>query len=144
MSSIEVSVPSSASVKITLELLQFNVGGRVYSVEVDRDGFPRLVDEAEEYRELEALERRIAAPRRRPNPARRGKPWTSVEEAVLRDGFAAGDEIPVLAKQVDRSTGAVRARLVKLGLLDEAAAGLRYPVNKPTAGSTIDDADPDV
>ncbi len=137
MSNIEVSVPSSASLMIQLEVLQFRVGGRLYSVEVDRDGFPRLLDEELEYQRFaEEMDRRMEEPRerrRRPSPARRGKPWTSVEEELLRDGFTAGEEMSVMAKQVDRSSGAVRARLVKLGLLDEAAAGLRYPVSREDA-----------
>ena len=47
-----------------------------------------------------------------------------------------------MAKQVDRSGGAVRARLVKLGLLDEAAAGLRYPISREDA--PVDGSEPDV
>jgi hypothetical protein len=64
----------------------------------------------------------------RPGPARRGRPWSEEEEGALRDGFGRGESPEALAKGTGRTAGAVRARLVKLGLLDAAEAGLRYPL----------------
>jgi hypothetical protein len=59
---------------------------------------------------------------------RRGSAWSEEEEEAIRASFAAGDSVPDLAERLGRSAGAVRARLVRLGLLSEEEAGLRYPV----------------
>ena len=61
--------------------------------------------------------------------ARAGQPWTVEEEARLAAAHAAGKSVKECARVVQRSAAAVTARLVKLGLVDEAEAkGLRYPV----------------
>lgn len=62
-------------------------------------------------------------------PSNSGKPWTVEEEARLAAGHAAGQSPRELAAMTRRSRGAVKARLVKLGLIDASEAGsLRYRV----------------
>ncbi len=73
---------------------------------------------------------------RHPAPANRGRPWTDAEHASLADAFAEGTAPVDIARSMGRTRGAVLARLVRLGLLDEAEAGLRYPASRsPTAPS---------
>lgn len=63
----------------------------------------------------------------RPGPANRGKPWSPADDERVSTGFQAGIEPAGIAREVGRTRGAVVARLVRLGLMEEAAAGLRYP-----------------
>jgi hypothetical protein len=105
--------------------VHWRVGARHFSLTVDAEGVPHLdpplSDDAAPG---------LPAPAARPGPARRGRAWTEDEEARLRVGFTAGEEPKALASELGRTPGAVRARLVVLGLLDEAEAGLRYPVQR--------------
>ena len=66
-------------------------------------------------------------------PARRGQPWTTDEEIRVASAFRAGDGVSEIARATGRSRGAVAARLVALGLLDEAEAHLRYPRRRAEA-----------
>ena len=47
------------------------------------------------------------------------KPWTAGQDEELKDFFANDMGLAELAKTFGRKTGAIRSRLVKLGLLDE-------------------------
>ena len=53
-------------------------------------------------------------------PAKAGKPWDEAEDVRLRQGFAADPGIAMLARAHERTDGAVRSRLEKLGLLAPA------------------------
>ena len=64
---------------------------------------------------------------RPPGPANRGRPWTSQDEERACAAFDSGDDPADISKALGRTRGAVLARLVRLGLLDEEEAGLRYP-----------------
>jgi hypothetical protein len=52
-------------------------------------------------------------------PPRQGKSWTVEEDGQLYDGFVGGQPIDTLAAAHKRSAGAIRARLVRLGLIDQ-------------------------
>ena len=45
-------------------------------------------------------------------------PWTDEDDDALRTGFEDGTKIAHLAKEFGRQPGAIRARLIKLGLID--------------------------
>jgi hypothetical protein len=47
--------------------------------------------------------------------------------------FGAGDDPADIALALGRSRGAVMARLVRLGCLDEAEVELRFPPGRPAA-----------
>ena len=80
----------------------------------------------------------------RPGPTNRGKPWTADEEARAHAAWAAGDDAADIGRALGRSRGAVMARLVRLGLVDEAEAGLRYPAQGAGgAGSSGPPAEPE-
>lgn len=67
----------------------------------------------------------VAAPRGpKPHPTRSGRPWTGDEDERLGAGFDEGQSVAQLSRSLERSTKAVRLRLVKLGRLspDEAPA----------------------
>ncbi len=49
-------------------------------------------------------------------------PWTDDDDDALRTGFESGTKIAHLAKEFSRKPGAIRARLVKLGLIDGASS----------------------
>ncbi|MCB2228527.1 MAG: hypothetical protein KQH53_17760 [Desulfarculaceae bacterium] len=51
-------------------------------------------------------------------PANQGKPWSEVEDAELTQAFRRGDKIKDMAAAHQRSSGGIRSRLVKLGLID--------------------------
>ncbi len=59
--------------------------------------------------------------------SRRGKVWTAEEEERVRAGWTAGDDAAEIGRELKRSRAAVTARLVLLGLMDEAEANLRWP-----------------
>jgi len=44
-------------------------------------------------------------------------PWTAEDEAKLKGAFLAGDELKILASTFRRKPGAIRSRLMKLGLV---------------------------
>ena len=52
-------------------------------------------------------------------PSRAGKPWDEDEDDVLRDEFNSGKSIKDMSEDHSRTKGAIQARLVKLGLMDE-------------------------
>lgn len=47
------------------------------------------------------------------------RPWTEGQDEELRDFFASGQNVEELAKTFGRKTGAIRMRLVKLGMMEE-------------------------
>ena len=51
--------------------------------------------------------------------ARQGKAWSAEEDRHLYDAFAGGDLIDTLSTTHKRSAGGIRARLSRLGLIDE-------------------------
>ncbi|MSQ01384.1 MAG: hypothetical protein EXR71_05750 [Myxococcales bacterium] len=59
--------------------------------------------------------------------SRHGKAWTAEEEDRVRSFWEAGGDPAEIGRALGRSRGAVSARLVRLGLLDEADANLRWP-----------------
>ena len=52
-------------------------------------------------------------------PAKAYQRWTEDEEKKLREGFKNGRTFKQLAKEHGRTRGAIRSRLVKLGLIDD-------------------------
>jgi hypothetical protein len=50
---------------------------------------------------------------------RQGKAWSVDEDRRLYDGFVGGQSTTALASVNERSAGGIRARLVRLGLVDE-------------------------
>jgi len=141
-------------------VLSWRAGGVSHTLTVDADGVPRLLSGGA------AEEPRAAAPSRRrkrtgeepapdaeeappaapvdPARARRGKPWTTDEEAYIRAGFEAAEPPAALGRRIGRSAGAVTARLVVLGLLSAEEAGLRYPVvaRGGAADASVSEASP--
>ena len=68
----------------------------------------------------EALARRATLERRRKHQATNtGQPWTTEEESSLLEDYEKGVTIPELARLFQRSPLAVRARLVKLGKIED-------------------------
>jgi len=57
-------------------------------------------------------------------PGQAGKAWSDEEDTHLWDGFAARTSATDLGETHGRTPGAIRARLVKLGLITERDA---YP-----------------
>ena len=55
-----------------------------------------------------------------------GKPWTAQHDEELRALFESGNTVADLALYFQRTANAVRARLVKLGLLDPQAFRSRF------------------
>jgi DNA helicase-2/ATP-dependent DNA helicase PcrA len=55
-------------------------------------------------------------------PLRQGVAWSEGEDERLRAGFQAGRRTAALASEHQRSRGAIRSRLVKLGLVEREAA----------------------
>ena len=53
------------------------------------------------------------------SPKRRGFPWTSKEEHEVANLFSNGVEIKDIANRHERSITAIKARLNKIGLIDE-------------------------
>jgi hypothetical protein len=119
---------------MSIELLEvsWRVGADRFSFVLTPDGTPHLTGPG--VRELTEA----AEPTARPaptGPARRGKAWSDDEEAQLRARFTQGGTPGAIATALGRTSGSVRARLVRLGLLDEEAAGLRYPVARGAAAA---------
>jgi hypothetical protein len=57
-------------------------------------------------------------------PRNAGRPWSDEDDATLASGFDAGETIGALAARLERTRGAINARLVKLGKI-EPPPGLR-------------------
>ena len=55
----------------------------------------------------------------KPKPARAGQAWDDPEDQRLTAAFESGTAVAELARQHRRSKGSIRARLVRLGLVDE-------------------------
>lgn len=83
-----------------------------------------------EPRAREALQEAIGIVKERARrPRNSGSKWRVEDEARLAAGHASGKEVPELAHLLGRTPMSVRARLVRLGLLDREEAGnLRYAV----------------
>ena len=65
----------------------------------------------------EALRR--AEQRQRPQPEHAGKAWESEEEKLVAEAFDDGMSIAAIARNHGRTAGAIRARLIRLGKLQE-------------------------
>jgi DNA helicase-2/ATP-dependent DNA helicase PcrA len=52
-------------------------------------------------------------------PVRHGLSWSADEDDRLRAAFRAGDAITAIASALERKTGAITARLIRLGLISE-------------------------
>ena len=67
-----------------------------------------------------------SSPRRTPagGPRNAGRPWSSEDDDALASGFDAGETIGAMATRLERTRGAISARLVKLGKI-EPPPGLR-------------------
>lgn len=132
---------------MSIELLEvsWRVGADRFSFVLTPDGTPHLsgpgVAELLEPAEPSDAPARTAPART--GPARRGKAWSEAEEAQLRERFTHGDAPADIGAALGRTSGAVRARLVRMGLLDEEAAGLRYPVPRGAASSGEPVGDPE-
>jgi len=50
---------------------------------------------------------------------KQGQPWTTEEDSLLLKHFNEGKKITELAKLHGRSYGAIKARLIKLGMLEK-------------------------
>ncbi len=57
-------------------------------------------------------------------PRNAGRPWSTDDDVALASGFDAGETIGALAARLERTRGAINARLVKLGKI-EPPPGLR-------------------
>ena len=97
--------------------ISWRIGDRHFTIQLDPDGSPSVAGAP-----LQETERRLS------RNGRRGQLWTEEEEGRVRAAHAAGVEAGELAQQLGRSPGAVRARLVWLGLVDPETETLRYPV----------------
>ena len=51
-------------------------------------------------------------------PAHAGLPWTEIEDKQLASAFDAGAAVGDLATEHQRTEGAIKARLIRLGKLD--------------------------
>ena len=70
---------------------------------------------------IQALDNRIkAAVRRASLPSKAGAPWDESEAQLVLQAYEAGDSIKVIAEQQQRTEGAIRSRLVKLGISELA------------------------
>jgi hypothetical protein len=57
-------------------------------------------------------------------PRHAGRPWSPEDDATLASGFDAGERIGALAARLERTRGAITARLVRLGKIEQPP-GLR-------------------
>ena len=78
----------------------------------------------------------LSPARRAGGPTNRGQPWAAAMEERMATAFGAGDDPQEIALALGRTRGAVLARLVRLGLMDEATAGLRYPARPAPRAET--------
>jgi LmbE family N-acetylglucosaminyl deacetylase len=71
------------------------------------------------YAAIKALEHQREANRRQKDlPANAGNPWTEEEEQRLVAGYDDGTSIKDLAAKHQRTEGAIKARLARLGKID--------------------------
>ena len=71
---------------------------------------------------------------------RKGRPWTDNEETRVLLAFDAGDGVADIARALGRSRAGVLARLAKLGRVDAAEVGLRYPIARAEVARAVDAA----
>lgn len=71
-----------------------------------------------------AIASSVEANRQSAGPRNAGRPWSTDDDTTLANGFDAGEAIGALAVQLERTRGAINARLVKLGKI-EPPPGLR-------------------
>jgi len=67
-----------------------------------------------------------------PTKPRAGGKWTPEEEQRLRDTFHARKPIPEIARDHGRTTGAITARLLKLGLIEDTPSNRAGQGNRPS------------
>ena len=58
-------------------------------------------------------------------PVRAGVPWTSIEDARLLQAWREGQTVAQIAKEHQRTTAGIEARLERHGKLTDTAAGIR-------------------
>jgi hypothetical protein len=74
----------------------------------------------------QALDRSVVSGAKgRPRAEHAGRPWSEDEDRELADAHDAGTSVEELAAQLKRSTGAIRARLVKLGKIPATESRFR-------------------
>ena len=61
------------------------------------------------------------APRQRTAPVRAGAKWTDEEDQAVAEAFSGGIKISQIARDHGRTSGSIRARLIRLGLIEETA-----------------------
>ena len=66
----------------------------------------------------EALQAQTASNSQSSELSRQGQPWSEAEDQQLRNSYARPKSTQQLAKEHGRSCGAIKARLVRLGLCD--------------------------
>lgn len=71
-----------------------------------------------------------------PNKPRAGGPWSPEEEQRLRDAYTAHKPVPEIATDHRRTPGAITARLVKLGLIEDSPSNRAGQGNRPPAVDT--------
>lgn len=113
---------------------RWKAGGRQHALFIDSSGHPHLDDDGGD----DAPE---PSPRARPRAAQRGRRWSEEEEDCLRTRLRGVEDATPLAEELGRSRGAVLARGVRLGLIAEEDAGLRYPPGGRPASSAGSDPD---
>jgi hypothetical protein len=75
-----------------------------------REALSSVLDAVKDYRTYQV--------RRMKLPANTGKPWLKTEDKILVENFELGVSIEQQAKNLQRTRGAVYARLVKLGKIE--------------------------
>jgi hypothetical protein len=91
------------------------------------------------YTALEALDKpkRARAPRPvDPNKPRAGGPWSAEEEDRLSAAYTTHKPVPEIAADHGRTPGAITARLVKLGLIEDHPANRQGQGNRPPPAAT--------
>jgi hypothetical protein len=78
-----------------------------------------------------------------PNKPRAGGRWTEDEKQRLRDAFAAHKPIHEIARDHGRTTGAITARLVKLGLIEDNSTNRAGQGNRPPPSGAAPAVDPE-
>ena len=58
----------------------------------------------------------------KPQPENAGKPWTEEEDALLCQMFDEGTKLKELCEFNKRTSGAIKARLVRLGKIDDRSS----------------------
>ena len=76
----------------------------------------RAIEEYRRQQIREAMEKENKAKRKQPENA--GKPWPQGDDAELLKLYKAGVSVKEIAKQYKRTIGAIRSRLVELGMAD--------------------------